>query len=142
VFKAEIPRHNLFMCYLSPAVLELGGEEVVRQVTLDRPRRLQGLHAVHTCVVKLYDHTSTRPDQLRLCLWIPSHCLFSVSLKLAIVPSMQTILGGNVELNPGPPKQQKQRTLSSFSTHPQTPNQNNYAYIELTADGFDKQKLC
>jgi len=36
----------------------------------------------------------------------------SVWLRLAVFLSVLTILGGDVELNPGPPRQQKQRLLS------------------------------
>ena len=52
----------------------------------------------------------------------------SVCLRLAVFLSVLTILGGDVELNPGPPKLQKQRTLSfadvsATETPPPPPSQ-------------------
>ena len=52
----------------------------------------------------------------------------SVCLRLAVFLSVLTILGGDVELNPGPPRQQKQRLLSfaevsAAETPPPPPSQ-------------------
>lgn len=64
----------------------------------------------------------------KLCVLLVSRQSVSVCLRLAIILSVLTILGGDVELNPGPPKQQKQRILSfaeisAVETPPPPPSQ-------------------